>query len=82
MNYIRHPKHVPFEYSKITNNIYLGTNQCCKLHFDKSLLKKGITAREAIKTVKQERGIHLRDSQINALKKFQKKLQNGIGDKR
>lgn len=44
MAYIKHTKHIPLEYSRITDNIYLGTNQCCKLHFDKSLLKKGIWA--------------------------------------
>ena len=44
MAYIPHPKHVPFEYSKITDFIYIGTNQCCHLHFEKSLLKKGIRA--------------------------------------
>ena len=39
-------KHPPliFEYSKITNYIYLGTNQCCQVHFKKELLKRGITA--------------------------------------
>jgi protein tyrosine phosphatase len=42
--YIPHPKHIPFEYSKITDNIYLGSNQCCVTHFKKSLLKKGIKA--------------------------------------
>lgn len=44
MKYIKHPKQILFEYSKITQNIYLGTNQCCKFHFDESLLKKGISA--------------------------------------
>lgn len=38
------PKHTPFEYSKITDYIYIGTNQCCKTHFKNSLLKKGIQA--------------------------------------
>jgi hypothetical protein len=42
--YIAHPKHVPFEYNKVTNYVYLGTNQCCQMHFKKSLLKKGIKA--------------------------------------
>jgi len=42
--YIPHPKHVKFEYSKITEYIYIGTNQCCQMHFDKMLLKKGIKA--------------------------------------
>ena len=42
--YIPHPKHIPFEYSKITDYVYIGTNQCCQLHFSKKLLKKGIKA--------------------------------------
>lgn len=42
--YIPHPKHVPFEYNKITEYIYLGTNQCCQIHFSKLLLKKGVRA--------------------------------------
>ena len=42
--YIPHPKKVPFEYDQITNNIYIGSNQCCQAHFEKSLLKKGIKA--------------------------------------
>ena len=44
MAYIPHPKHVPFEYSKLTEYIYLGTNQCCQVHFKGSLLKKGVKA--------------------------------------
>lgn len=44
MVYIKHLKHIAFEYKKITNKIYLGTNQCCRHHFNKSLLKKGIEA--------------------------------------
>lgn len=44
MTYIKHPKHIPFEYSRINNNIYIGTNQCCQIHFKKILLKKGINA--------------------------------------
>ena len=44
MAYIKHPRHIPFEYSKITEYIYLGTNQCCTVHFRQSLLKKGIKA--------------------------------------
>jgi protein-tyrosine phosphatase len=43
-HYIKHPKHVPFEYNQITKYIYLGTNQCCQIHFDKLLLKKGVEA--------------------------------------
>ena len=32
------------EYSKITRFIYIGTNQCCLVHFKKTLLKEGIRA--------------------------------------
>lgn len=42
--YIKHPKHVTFEYNKITDHIYLGTNQCCQMHFDTKLLNKGVKA--------------------------------------
>lgn len=44
MSYIPHPKKVPFEYNKITNYIYIGTNQCCAVHFKKELLTMGIKA--------------------------------------
>lgn len=39
-------KHPPliFEYSKITDYIYIGTNMCCQGHFKSSLIKKGIKA--------------------------------------
>jgi protein-tyrosine phosphatase len=33
-----------FEYNKITDYIYIGTNQCCQVHFKKELLNKGIKA--------------------------------------
>src|SRR3989344_2807983 len=33
-----------FEYSKITSQIYIGTNQCCQMHFDAELIKRGIRA--------------------------------------
>ncbi|MEK6952102.1 MAG: dual specificity protein phosphatase family protein [Nanoarchaeota archaeon] len=33
-----------FEYSKINEYIYIGTNLCCAEHFKKALLKKGIKA--------------------------------------
>lgn len=42
--YIKHPKHVPFDYNKVTEYIYLGSNQCCQVHFKPSLLKKGVKA--------------------------------------
>ncbi len=44
MVYISHPYIVPFEYNKITNYIYLGSNQCCETHFKVELLKNGICA--------------------------------------
>lgn len=37
-----HSDHIPFEYSRITSQIYIGTNQCCVAHFASELLKKGI----------------------------------------
>jgi len=42
--YIPHPKRIPFEYNQITNNIFIGSNQCCQVHFKKQLLDKGIKA--------------------------------------
>lgn len=32
------------DYSRITPKIYIGTNQCCRTHFAKELLKKGVRA--------------------------------------
>ncbi len=32
------------DYSQITDQIYIGTNYCCQLSFDKGLLDEGITA--------------------------------------
>lgn len=32
-----------FEYSKITDGVYIGTNSCCQTHFEESLLKKEVT---------------------------------------
>ena len=43
-----------FEYNKITPHIYLGTNMCCKTHFNKGLLKKGITADISLEKEKQD----------------------------
>ena len=34
---------VVFNYNKITEQIYLGSNICCQMHFDKELLSKGVT---------------------------------------
>ncbi len=41
---IKHPSTIPFEYSRITPYIYLGSNACCKVHFSSVLLRKGIKA--------------------------------------
>lgn len=32
------------EYNQITEEIFLGTNSCCKAHFDERLLEKGVKA--------------------------------------
>ena len=37
------PGHPKFEYSKITGQVYIGTNACCMTHFSAALRKKGIT---------------------------------------
>jgi hypothetical protein len=34
----------PFEYSVITDQIFLGTNACCVVHFDDSLVEAGVRA--------------------------------------
>ena len=36
---IKHPTKIPFEFSKITEYIYIGSNQCCQHHFKSKLLK-------------------------------------------
>ncbi len=43
-DYPSHPRHILLEYNRITEHIYLGTNQCCQPHFEESLLKAGIRA--------------------------------------
>jgi len=47
-------KHPPliFEYSKITNYIYIGTNMCCQGHFNKSLIRKGIKANISLEEIR------------------------------
>lgn len=35
--------HVKMNYNQITDHIYVGTNFCCKSHFNEELLEKGIT---------------------------------------
>ena len=32
-----------FEYSQITDQVFIGTNSCCQTHFEESLLKKKVT---------------------------------------
>lgn len=39
----KHPDHPSFGYDEIIDGIYLGTNVCCRRHFDERLLKRGIT---------------------------------------
>lgn len=39
-----HPQIKELEYNYITDGIYIGTNQCCRTHFDEKLKKEGITA--------------------------------------
>lgn len=39
-----HPQIKELEYNYIADGIYIGTNQCCRTHFDENLRKEGITA--------------------------------------
>ena len=39
-----HPKRIPFEYDQIDKQIFIGTNMCCKTHFEEDLKRKGIRA--------------------------------------
>ncbi len=36
-------EHPIFEYSQINDQVYLGTNACCQMHFKQELLDKGVT---------------------------------------
>jgi protein-tyrosine phosphatase len=36
--------HKGFDYSQITDEVYIGTNMCCQLGFSKELLSKGVRA--------------------------------------
>lgn len=38
-----HPS-TEFEFNQITENIFVGTNQCCQTHYRRQLLDEGITA--------------------------------------
>jgi len=38
-----HSSKPPFEYNFITEQILLGTNACCMVHFDKGLIEMGVT---------------------------------------
>ena len=39
-----HKKKDQLEYSRITPQIYIGTNQCCQTHFAEELLGRGVRA--------------------------------------
>lgn len=39
-----HPVEIPFEYSQITDHIFIGSNACCLTEFDAMLTEHGITA--------------------------------------
>jgi hypothetical protein len=42
--HVDHSANPPFEYSQITDQIFLGTNACCTVHFDGDLLEAGVRA--------------------------------------
>jgi dual specificity MAP kinase phosphatase len=40
-----HPESGPaFEYAQITDQLFVGTNACCRMHFAQELLAKGVSA--------------------------------------
>ncbi len=41
---IDHSQIKKLEYNSITDGIFIGTNQCCRTHFDAQLKNEGITA--------------------------------------
>jgi len=49
---IDHPQIKELEYDYITDGIYIGTNQCCKEHFDDRLKKEGITADMSLEDIR------------------------------
>lgn len=38
-----HLPHVKMEFSRITDGIYVGTNQCCQVHYQLELIQRGVT---------------------------------------
>lgn len=36
--------HSKLDYNRITDHIFVGTNACCKAHFEKELIDKGVEA--------------------------------------
>lgn len=45
-------KHPKLDYNYITDGIFIGTNQCCQMHFSEELLRKGITADISLEEVR------------------------------
>ena len=52
--------HTLLEYNKIPPQIYLGTNSCCEMHFNKKLLKKGVTLDVSMEGEKIDRPIGIK----------------------
>jgi len=44
--------HAAFDYNYIADGIYVGTNQCCQIHFNQTLLKDGATADISLEEVR------------------------------
>jgi protein-tyrosine phosphatase len=56
-------KHGPImNFSKITDNIYVGTNACCQIHFDNKLLKKGVKANVGMEAERIDQPIGIKSS--------------------
>lgn len=37
------PEHIKMEFSEITPDLYVGTNECCQMHYKLELIDRGIT---------------------------------------
>jgi len=55
MTRILHQGKPVFEYNKITEYLYVGTNQCCTNHFNKTLIKKGIKADISLEEIRVDK---------------------------
>ena len=73
-----------FDYDQIDNEVFIGSNMCCQLGFDRAstlfvayLVKNGMQIDDATKYLKSKRPtIHLRPAQLEGLKLFKNPLNH------